>query len=65
VQFTLHRMGEAVLAHYPDVGRIRLVLPNVHHLPFDVSRFGLEDRGEVFQPTTEPYGRIEATLERG
>jgi urate oxidase len=65
VQFTLHRMGTAVLEQHGDVRRIRLVLPNVHHLPFDVARFGLEDRGEVFQPTTEPYGRIEATLERG
>jgi urate oxidase len=65
VQFTLHRMGTAVLGEHGDVRRIRLVLPNVHHLPFDVARFGLEDRGEVFQPTTEPYGRIEATLERG
>ena len=64
VQFTLHRMGSAVLDAHPDVSRIRLVLPNVHHLPFDVGRFGIEDRGEVFQPTTEPYGRIEATLER-
>jgi urate oxidase len=64
VQFTLHRMGSAVLDAHADVSRIRLVLPNVHHLPFDVSRFGLEDRNEVFQPTTEPYGRIEGTLER-
>jgi urate oxidase len=64
VQFTLHRMGSAVLEEHQDVGRIRLVLPNRHHLPFGVARFGLEERNEVFQPTTEPYGRIEATLER-
>jgi urate oxidase len=65
VQFTLRRMGEAVVDAHPDVGRIRLVLPNRHHLPFDVGRFGVEDRGEVFQPTTEPFGLIEATVERG
>jgi urate oxidase len=65
VQFTLHRMGEAVLEAHPEVDRIHLSLPNRHHLPFDVSRFGIEDRGEVFHATTEPFGLIEATVERG
>jgi urate oxidase len=65
VQFTLHRMGEAVLEAHPEVERIHLTLPNRHHLPFDVSRFGVEDRGEVFHATTEPFGLIEATVERG
>jgi urate oxidase len=65
VQFTLHRMGEAVLESHPQVERIRLSLPNRHHLPFDVARFGIEDRGEVFHATTEPFGLIEATVERG
>lgn len=65
VQFTLHRMGEAVLESHPEVERIRLSLPNRHHLPFDVARFGVEDRGEVFHATTEPFGLIEATVERG
>jgi urate oxidase len=64
VQYTLHRMGQAVLEAHDDLERIALTLPNVHHLPFDVARFGVEDRGEVFQPTTEPYGLIEATVER-
>jgi urate oxidase len=64
VQFTLYRMGEAVLEAHPEIERIRLSLPNRHHLPFDVSRFGVEDRGEVFHATTEPYGLIEATVER-
>lgn len=65
VQFTLHRMGEAVLEAHPQVERIQLTLPNRHHLPFDVSRFGVDDRGEVFHATTEPFGLIEATVERG
>jgi urate oxidase len=64
VQFTLYRMGEAVVERHPEVERIRLSLPNRHHLPFDVSRFGVEDRGEVFHATTEPFGLIEATVER-
>lgn len=65
VQFTLHRMGEAVIDADPEIERIHLTLPNRHHLPFDVSRFGIEDRGEVFHATTEPFGLIEATVERG
>jgi urate oxidase len=64
VQFTLHRMGVGALSADPDLVRIHLTLPNRHHLPFDVARFGVEDRGEVFHPTTEPYGVIEATVER-
>lgn len=64
VQFTLHRMGVAALSADLDLERIHLTLPNRHHLPFDVARLGVEDRGEVFQSTTEPYGLIEATVER-
>jgi urate oxidase len=65
VQQTLRHMGEAVLERHADVARIALTLPNRHHLPFDVSRFGLENRNEIFHATTEPYGLIEATIERG
>jgi urate oxidase len=65
VQFTLYRMGEAVVQRHPEVERIHLSLPNRHHLPFDVTRFGVEDRNEVFHATTEPFGLIEATVERG
>jgi urate oxidase len=64
VQFTLLRMGEAVLEGDPGIERIHLALPNRHHLPYDVSRFGIDDRGEVFHATTEPFGLIEATVER-
>ena len=43
VQFTLHRMGDAVLEARPEVERISFSLPNRHHLLFDLSRFGLEN----------------------
>jgi urate oxidase len=64
VQYTLHRMGVAAVEADPNLERIHLILPNRHHLPFDVSRFGIEDRGEIFHATVEPYGLIEATVER-
>ena len=64
VQHTLYAMGKSVLDTTDDVSAIRLVMPNKHHLPFDVSRFGLQNRNEIFVATEEPYGLIEATLVR-
>jgi urate oxidase len=64
VQFTLRRMGRAVLKAVDAIERVHLSLPNRHHLLFDLSRFGLENPNEVFHATTEPYGLIEGTVER-
>ena len=64
VQFTLRRMGRAVLKAVDAIDRVHLSLPNRHHLLYDLSRFGLENPNEVFQATTEPYGLIEGTVER-
>jgi urate oxidase len=64
VQFTLHRMGSAVIERHPQVARIHLSLPNRHHLLVDLSPFGLDNPNEVFHATTEPYGIIEGTVER-
>lgn len=62
VQHTLYAMGQAVLDSIEDVTAIRLVMPNRHHLPVDLRPFGLENRNEIFVPTDEPHGLIEATL---
>ena len=64
VQHTLHAMGQAVLEASEDVHMIRLVMPNKHHLPVDLTSFGLENRHEIFVATEQPYGLIEATLTR-
>jgi len=64
VQYTLHRIGQAVLAAHPGVERIHLSLPNKHHLLFDLSPFGLDNPQEIFHATNEPYGLIEGTVER-
>lgn len=64
VQHTLHAMGQAVLDNVEAVTAIRLVMPNKHHLPVDLSRLGLENHNEIFVPTDEPYGLIEASLIR-
>ena len=65
VQHTLFAMGQGVLDAVGDVAEIHLVMPNKHHLPVDLSPFGLENRNEVFVATEEPHGVIEATLARG
>lgn len=64
VQHTLHAMGEAVLKALDVVWRIRLTMPNKHYLKADLSPFGLDNPNLVFVPTDEPFGNIEATLER-
>jgi urate oxidase len=64
VQHTLYAMGQAVLDRIPDVRAIRIVMPNKHHLPVDLSRLGFENRNEIFVATDEPHGLIEATLVR-
>jgi urate oxidase len=64
VQHTLHAMSQAVLESVDAITAIRLVMPNKHHLPVDLSRLGLQNRNEIFVPTDEPYGLIEATLVR-
>ena len=64
VQHTLYAMGQAVLDGLDVVVSITLVMPNKHHLPVDLTRFGLDNRNEIFVATDEPFGQIEATLTR-
>ena len=64
VQRTLFLMGEAVLEAVPVLSQIEFNLPNKHYLPLDLSRFGRENDGEVFLPTDEPHGQIEAIVRR-
>ena len=64
VQNTLYRMGEAVLEGFPEIEKIYLSLPNKHHLLYDLERFGMENEGEIFHATSEPYGLIEGSVER-
>jgi urate oxidase len=64
VQNTLYRIGRAVLETFPEVEKIRLSFPNKHHIPYDLSRFGMENENEIFWATDEPYGLIEGTVVR-
>jgi urate oxidase len=64
VQHTLYAMGEAVLAGVPEVDEIEMTMPNLHCLLVDLSRFGQDNPNEIFVPTDEPHGYIQARIGR-
>ncbi|HUB53049.1 MAG TPA: urate oxidase [Terracidiphilus sp.] len=64
VQHTLYDMGKAALDAAPEIERIHLTMPNLHHLLADLSPFGQDNPNHIFVPIDEPHGFIEATIER-
>lgn len=64
LQQTLYAMGEAVLGNFDHIREIHLSLPNRHYNLVDLSPFGMDNPAEVFLPTDEPHGLIEATLRK-
>lgn len=64
VQHTLYDMGQAVLDGHAAVAEIYLAMPNVHNIPFDLKRLGLENKSEIFVPIDEPHGLIEGRMRR-
>jgi urate oxidase len=64
VQTSIWIMATAMLDADPAIEWVRMVLPNLHHWTVDLGPFGLENRGEVFIPTTEPHGLIDAIVRR-
>ncbi|MGI8741361.1 MAG: factor-independent urate hydroxylase [Bryobacteraceae bacterium] len=64
VQHTLYAMAEQVLNRHPDVEKIHITMPNQHCLLVDLARFGMSNENEIFVPTDEPHGYIEARLGR-
>jgi urate oxidase len=64
VQHTLFDMGKAALEAAPEIARIKLTMPNLHHLLAQLSPFGQDNPNHIFVPIDEPHGYIEATIER-
>jgi urate oxidase len=64
VQQTLYAMAESALEDVPEVDEIELSMPNKHCLLVDLSRFGQDNPNEIFVPTDEPHGYIEARIRR-
>jgi urate oxidase len=64
VQHTLYAMAESVIVEFAAVSQIHLTMPNKHYLLADLSKFGLDNPNQIFVPTDEPSGYIEATVGR-
>jgi len=64
LQHTLYAMGEAVLNNFDNICEIHLSLPNKHFNLVDLAPLGMDNPAEVFLPTDEPHGLIEATLRK-
>ena len=64
VQATLFEMAQAALEAVPELDRVHLVMPNKHCLLVNLAPFDLDNANEIFVPTDEPHGQIEATVSR-
>jgi urate oxidase len=65
VQASIWIIARAMLERHEEIDEVRMVLPNLHHWLVDLSPFGLENDREIYTPTMEPHGVIEATVRRG
>jgi urate oxidase len=64
VQHTLYAMAETALEKVSVLKDISLTMPNKHCLLVDLSPFGQDNPNEIFVPTDEPHGYIEARVTR-
>ncbi|WCJ19130.1 Uricase [Euphorbia peplus] len=67
VQSTLYQIAKAVLNRFPDISSVQLKMPNLHFLPVNISSVDnaiVKFNHDVYLPTDEPHGSIEATLSR-
>lgn len=68
VQSTLYHMANAVLVRFPDISSVQLKMPNIHFLPAKLSSKDnpvmVQFEDDVYLPTDEPHGTIEASLSR-
>ncbi len=64
VQTSIWIMAKAMLERHEELDEVRMVLPNLHHWPVDLSGLGMTNDRTVYVATTEPHGLIEATIRR-
>ncbi|WOL03514.1 uricase-2 [Canna indica] len=68
VQNTLYLMAKAVLNRFADIASVQLRMPNIHFLPVNLSSKDnpnmVKFADDVYLPTDEPHGTIEATVSR-
>jgi urate oxidase len=64
VQQTLYAMAKAALEQVSEISDVHLIMPNKHCNLVDLSPFGQDNPNEIFVPTDEPHGSIEARVHR-
>lgn len=64
VQHTIYEMGKTILEKCSDIDEIAFSLPNKHCLLVNLGAFGMKNNNEIFIPTDEPHGLIEAVIGR-
>jgi urate oxidase len=64
VQHTLHAIGKYIVEHVPSIQKIQLTMPNIHCFPVDLTRFGEENKNEIFMPVDDPHGYIQCEIKR-
>jgi urate oxidase len=64
VQQTLYAMAESALEEVAEINEIEIIMPNKHCLLVDLAKFGQDNPNEIFVPTDEPHGYIEARIRR-
>jgi len=65
VQHTLYAIGENMLEENAEIKEVSLIMPNKHHIPFNLEPFGQKNTNEVFVATDAPFGYITGTVVRG
>jgi urate oxidase len=64
VQHTLYAIGKYLLDNVKSINKIHLTMPNIHCLPVDLTRFGEQNKNEIFMPIDDPHGYIQCALTR-
>ena len=64
MQYTLHAIGDVLLASYPEISVVSLAMGERPYRPADLFRSNVENPDDLFVAVEEPVGVVEVTLER-
>jgi urate oxidase len=64
VQYTLHSLGDVLLASYPEISVVTLTMHERPYRPVDLFHANVENPDDLFVAREEPVSLVEVTLER-
>ena len=64
VQYTLHALGDVLLASYPEISVVTLSMHERPYRPVDLFHANVENPDDLFVVREEPVSLVEVTLER-